>query len=181
MKIGFTGTREGLSARQAENLRDLIEWLKPTEVHHGGCIGADHGFHEIVLACTAAHIYVHPGLVADRLRVKYTSSARVTVIFPAKPPLVRNRAIMDCGMDTSIACPGGMTEEQRSGTWSTIRYVKKANDGRLVILFPDGSHDGLLRLCAELEHAPVTIPRRWCGCGDELKPHETEMCWRCED
>lgn len=155
MKVGFTGTRDGLTARQAENLRDLIEWLKPTEVHHGGCVGADHDFHEIVLARTDAHIYVHPGLVADRWRMKYTPSARVT-IFPAKPPLVRNRAIMDCGMDASIGCPGGMVEELRSGTWSTIRYVRKADDGRLVILFPDGTHDGLSRLCSELDRDPMT-------------------------
>jgi hypothetical protein len=59
------------------------------------------------------------------------------LIWPAKPPLERNHDIVDQA-DVMIATPRTMQEEQRSGTWATIRYARKK--GReLHIIWPDGT------------------------------------------
>ena len=60
------------------------------------------------------------------------------------PYLVRNRAIVAEGIDGLIAAPKGWVEEQRSGTWATIRYARQAGR-RIWIVRPDGA--------VRLEHA----------------------------
>ena len=42
MKIGFTGTRHGMTPQQIEALNALLPVADPTaEFHHGDCLGAD--------------------------------------------------------------------------------------------------------------------------------------------
>lgn len=53
------------------------------------------------------------------------------------PFLVRNHAIVDEGVDGLIAAPSGWVEEQRSGTWATVRYARKLGR-RIWIVLPDG-------------------------------------------
>ena len=48
MKIGFTGTQNGMSEKQKKVLFNLIESFPYAEYHHGDCIGADANFHTIV-------------------------------------------------------------------------------------------------------------------------------------
>lgn len=52
------------------------------------------------------------------------------------PYLARNCVIVD-EADILLACPKG-PEEQRSGTWATVRYARKQNK-RIVIVYPDGT------------------------------------------
>lgn len=139
MRIGFTGTREGMTAAQRDSLNDLLEQHQPAEVHHGECQGADAQFHEQAFCGTAANIIIHPP-TDDRYRA-YCVGSRITKM-PPKPYLERNHDIVNA-CDLLIACPKG-PEEQRSGTWATIRFARKV--GRPVtiiwpngIIFPDGS------------------------------------------
>lgn len=142
MKIGFTGTREGMTDNQKSAFGT---WLYDqffygpqtmTEFHHGACVGADE------LAANIIHeespmprpvIHAHSsnlkGMTSD-LAMKVSA-----VKHPAKPPLDRNRDIVDT-CEVLVACPKG-PEEMRSGTWATVRYARKRGR-RVVIFWPDG-------------------------------------------
>jgi hypothetical protein len=39
MRMGSTGTREGMSDRQKETLLKVLAEYKPAEFHHGDCVG----------------------------------------------------------------------------------------------------------------------------------------------
>lgn len=53
-----------------------------------------------------------------------------------RPYLIRNQVIVEA-TDVLIAMPNG-EEKLRSGTWSTIRYAKRAGK-KVYILMPDGT------------------------------------------
>lgn len=132
MRVGFTGTRRGMTeAQRTELLRLLREWL-PTEFHHGACIGADAEAHEVVRlvkegrpAHTVPKIVVHP-CGSKTQRAHCPGAFEVLNVLP---PLVRNRRIVDA-VDVLVAAPAG-PEVQRSGTWATVRYARKV--GRKVV------------------------------------------------
>jgi hypothetical protein len=133
-RLGFTGTRRGMTGAQLDAVDKLIVAMtdddKRTEFHHGGCVGADMDFH--MIANEYGPVIVHPGpdgpLCAKGLR-------GCPIWLPAKSYLARNRDIVDA-CDLLIAAPHG-PEEQRSGTWSTVRYARKV--GRpVVVVWPDG-------------------------------------------
>ena len=61
MRIGLTGTREGMTEQQKRSLIQLLAEYRPTEFHHGDCVGADAEAHTIVQQhCTTARIVIHP-------------------------------------------------------------------------------------------------------------------------
>ncbi len=52
MKVGFTGTRKGMTEFQKTEVRRLLtEYMhgRDMEAHHGDCIGADTDFHNICI------------------------------------------------------------------------------------------------------------------------------------
>ncbi len=128
MKIGFTGTREGMSERQRIDFTRLIQGLLPSEFYHGDCIGADAEAHNIVKNVTRSNIHIHP---------PNDGSKRACLIgdfnYPPKPYLERNKDIVKA-CDLLIACPKGRYEENRSGTWSTVRYARKINKPMIILL-----------------------------------------------
>jgi hypothetical protein len=139
MKIGFTGTREGMTARQ---WRQLAHWIEEAawpgseikEAHHGACVGADSEFVLAVMDKVCCPIHAHPSNIdamTDR-RALDVSEVRNNPL----PPLDRNRNIVDA-VDVLLAGPKG-PEELRSGTWSTVRYARKQGK-RVVIFWPDGT------------------------------------------
>jgi outer membrane protein insertion porin family len=72
----------------------------------------------------------------QELKRQYLSRGKYAVVITTTvTPLDRNRAIVD-SCDVLIACPKG-PEEQRSGTWATVRYARKQKK-RIVIIWPDG-------------------------------------------
>lgn len=129
MKIGFTGTRKGMSDTQRSLLEEALRWLmditdaaagewavsKVPEFHHGAAAGAD----------TEA-----AGLAR---RVGYQG-----VRYPATKgqELARNREIVAV-IDVLIAAPLQDREIRRSGTWATIRYMLAAR--KPVIMLPRGN------------------------------------------
>lgn len=139
MNIGFTGTREGMTEPQSDALYTWVEdfgWWD--EFHHGACVGADYEasvvFFQLRQNRPSQEIHAHPSNLRAMTHRFSVDSADVR--HPPKPPLNRNRDIVDC-CDILLACPKG-PEEQRSGTWATIRYARKQRK-RVVIFWPDGS------------------------------------------
>lgn len=134
--VGFTGTRRGMTFVQRRRLRDDVLWpMQPSDFDHGDCIGSDAQSHPIAILC-GAKIHLRPSLVTS-LRAFCEIRTGVDTFYSPKPPLVRNRDIVDASK-VLIATPGEMTEQLRSGTWSTIRYARK-HGRRVIIIFPDGS------------------------------------------
>lgn len=139
MKVGFTGTRDGMTDEQR---RAFIAWAKTagaTEFHHGCCLGADADAVDVFLS--AADLgFSRPLIVAHQPAKKaMLSDESLWSSDVMKPPLdylVRNRNIVD-DSDILVACPKG-PEEQRSGTWSTVRYARKQGK-RVLIFWPDGN------------------------------------------
>lgn len=132
MKIGFTGTRHGLTEPQWTALWHLLGELNGGfEFHHGDCVGAD--------AAAAAmarqrgyHVAAHPP-TDWRLRAVTPSHE----YREAKPFLERNRDIVD-ETELLIGCPAEPTEQRRGGTWHTIRYARRLGR-RVVVINPDGT------------------------------------------
>lgn len=121
MKVGFTGTREGMSVAQMTQMNYLLAVLKHAdqavgrtpEFHHGGAEGAD------TQAARAAQ-----------------SGGYQTLVYEAgADPLRRNRDIVN-EVDVLIAAPRTDKEELRSGTWATVRYARAA--GKPVVMLSRG-------------------------------------------
>jgi hypothetical protein len=135
MSIGFTGTRHGMTEVQRGEVMFLTAMFagiakRFTRARHGMCIGADEEFHRIARSCGYA-IDGHPCNIS-RLR----ADCHVDTLHPSKSPLVRNADIVDAST-VMIAAPYEATEQQRGGTWTTIRMARKA--GRpLAIVLPSG-------------------------------------------
>ena len=130
MRVGFTGTREGMTAPQRATLHKLLLEFEGGEFHHGDCLGADAEAHDI-----AAELYttvIHPPLRATCRAFKSGN-----VVLQKQDYLERNKDIVD-NTALLIAAPKTLREEHRSGTWSTVRYARK-NDKQVIIIYPDGS------------------------------------------
>lgn len=120
MKIGFSGTQFGMTAGQKLQLTRLLVELRPTEFHHGDCVGADKQAHELVRALPfKVKIVGHPPLNQTK-----QAGCKCDEYFPRDEYLARNRAIVDA-TDWLVITPKTATEELRSGTWSTWRYAQK--------------------------------------------------------
>ena len=133
MKIGFTGTRKGLTQEQKLKLIYLQNKRSPIEFHHGDCIGADYDSDLIIrkINKTKLNIIIHPPNISTKR--KYCSSQ---FIREPKPYLERNKDIVN-ETDLLIACPKSDKEELRSGTWATIRYARKVGK-KIIIILPNG-------------------------------------------
>lgn len=126
MRIGFTGTRYGMSTRQKLELRKKLAGA--TEFHHGDCVGADAEADEIARDLDVG-VVIHPP--EDPKQRAFCRQPGDLILRP-KPYLDRNKDIVN-SVDLLIAAPRTMEEEVRSGTWSTIRYARRINK-QLVIL-----------------------------------------------
>lgn len=131
MKLGMTGSRNGISEKAQETLKTFIKNSNIIEVHHGDCIGADRQFHDIATEYKIKTVIQPPKISSMR------AFCRGDIILQVKDYLERNRNIVD-NTEILIAFPRCNKEELRSGTWSTIRYAHKKNK-KVVIVYPDGS------------------------------------------
>lgn len=133
-KVGFTGTRQDTTPAQFRALCMWVTGRSFAEFYHGCCVGADadafDAFHE---HAKGVRIVAHPP--TNHSLVSLTSKTFSDEVRPALPYLDRNRAIVDA-CDVLVACPKG-PEEQRSGTWFTVRYARRQGKP-VVIVWPDG-------------------------------------------
>lgn len=133
MKIGFTGTRTGMTQPQRVIFIELTK--NCTEFHHGCCVGADETAGMLILTCllVPARVILHPPIITHHMgKDCYGDEVR-----PAKSFHVRDRDIVD-ETEMLIATPKGFVEELRSGTWTTIRYARKVKKP-IFIIQPDGN------------------------------------------
>lgn len=139
-RIGFTGTREGMTENQKIFLEAYFKIVKSLQeadfcFHHGDCIGADEQAHRILYDNIGGRlIYLHPPH-NDKLRAKLDSEC--SYVYPTRQYLERNHDIVDA-TDYLIAAPKEAEETTKSGTWATIRYAKKQKKN-VIIVRPDGS------------------------------------------
>ena len=117
MRIGFTGTSQGMTERQKIGLSDLLSSYVAAILHHGDAIGADAEAHDIAIELGFA-VVIQPAVETQRA---FKTAADIRA---AKPYLVRNKDIV---RETAllIAAPAEPVEQLRSGTWSTVRYARR--------------------------------------------------------
>lgn len=130
MNIGFTGTREGMNAKQAKFVWDLLLVLQNEtqfNIHHGDCIGSDEQFHSMAVQL-GADIYIHPP--ENRILRAFCSPSKI--IFPVKPYLERDKDIVQSS-DLLIATPKEQYQQIRSGTWFTYKWAQKMSIPTLVV------------------------------------------------
>lgn len=137
MRLGFTGTQDGMTPLQMNALGQYLDITRPEEVHHGMCIGADEELdHMLGYYSWPTKIVGHPGVDYVGLPSKRGNTNPDLVLSPF-PYIVRNHNIVN-KTEALWATPRGMLEERRSGTWATIRYAKKI-DRPVIIFYPDGT------------------------------------------
>jgi hypothetical protein len=137
MKLGFTGTRDGMTPMQLLKVALFIAEHYITESHSGDCSGSDREFYDLITLANAnknfqkiktfGHV---PNIKAHRAFCKYDIQ-----LIP-KPYLERNHDIVN-NCDFLIAAPKEKEEQLRSGTWSTVRFSKKVKKKGMIV-FPDG-------------------------------------------
>lgn len=135
MSLGFTGTQIGLSHKQKDTLRHILKKFRHLEIklRHGDCIGAD------AEANTIAREEGFKTVAHPPTNDKKRAFCEVDKTLPEKDYLVRNHDIVNCSK-LLIACPRGIQETVRSGTWATVRYARKVGKDIIIIYF-----DGTIR------------------------------------
>lgn len=132
MKIGFTGTQQGMTGLQRVTVLYLFGTHTIDTLHHGDCVGADQQAHRMALEMHA-RVVVHPP--DDHRKRGWAKGAHET-----RPPLGyldRNRRIVE-NCDLLIATPATDREVLRSGTWATVRYARRCKRPVYVVR-PDGT------------------------------------------
>lgn len=138
MKVGFTGTRQGMTDAQHDTLEtiltDLYKGLGVREWHDGDCVGADDEARLMVGSWPGVYIHSHP---CNLFRQRAYNECDFE--HEELPPLQRNKVIVD-SVDVMIATPSSTEEQFRgSGTWATIRHARRTKT-RLFIIWPDGTY-----------------------------------------
>lgn len=148
MTLGFTGTRKGMTQRQRDTVLYLFRELQLTELHHGGERHADSEAHRLALALGVS-VHVHPG---PAFKLSHDCLG-ADIVYEHKPNLTRNKDIVTMGVDGLVAAPRDRQEEQRSGTWATVRYARKEKR-RIWHVYPDGTFK---EEQGEWLHAPTPV------------------------
>lgn len=132
-RLGFTGTRKGMTEIQGTVFTGWVITNHPDEFHDGDCDGSDEEAHNIVRASLPlCRMIGHP---PDN--DKHRAGCKYDMNFMPKPYLERNRDIVQ-DVDSMVAIPDTMEEKKRGGTWYTIRYARE-QDRKLTIIYPDGT------------------------------------------
>lgn len=124
MNVGFTGTQKGMTVKQAAGVTALLKLFRAAttdtpQFHFGWCIGADDEA-AMIAGNLGYTLIAHPG--NDRSK---RGGIAPSVALGECPNLTRNGNIVHM-TNVLIAAPLLNQEEQRSGTWSTVRRARKA-------------------------------------------------------
>jgi hypothetical protein len=132
MRVGFTGTRHGMSAAQLDQLGFVLGLLmmsspRPIMFDHGDGPGVDGRPSADAQAAQLAERY---GFVPAPHPVEQAENETW-----ASAALRRDRVIA-ATCDVLVAAPRRDAEEVRSGTWATVRYAREA--GKPVVMLSRG-------------------------------------------
>lgn len=135
MKVGVTGTRQGMTEAQKTSLAELFRtWLPPDELHHGDCVGADVQAAAVALEVNPkCKVVAHPP-DRDTYRGFFDRNAET---LPVREYLTRNRDVTDA-CAALVVLPKESKEQKRGGTWYTHAYAVRRKK-RVVVVWPDGS------------------------------------------
>ena len=139
MRIGFTGTRKGMNYIQSLKLQEMLrfDYDNVTEFHHGDCVGCDDNFDQLArYHLGETLIVIHPPK-SVKYRAFCDRRDGNTRVEQEYGYLERNRHIVDSS-DVLIAVPNSFEEQERSGTWMTVRYARKRHKP-VVVIFSDGT------------------------------------------
>ena len=135
MKVGFTGTQDGMTDDQVTLIVEIVsELTEMAEMHHGDCIGADEQFFTIVRTLLP-DVQITGHLPEDESKRAFCES---DVECKPLPYLDRNKNIV-AEADVLFVIPKGSNETLRSGTWATVRHARKVGVPRAII-WPDGKY-----------------------------------------
>ena len=129
VKIGFTGTRNGMNKEQIKELENIIKSKQLDEFHHGMCVGSDQQAHDVVKK-EKIKIVGHPPTYK-----KFQAKLDCNIVMKPHEYLRRNKNIVD-ETEILIATPD-KKECITSGTWSTIRYARKQHK-KIYIIHKNG-------------------------------------------
>jgi len=137
MKVGFTGTRQGMTEAQKISLHQLLLDLGATSLHHGDCLGADAEAHTVAQEL-GLYIVIHPP--KDGIHRALCQGAHETR--EPKTYFARNRAISD---ETDCLIGASVTDHPlpNGGTWYTIDY--NADTKEPYVIWPNGTVSRLPR------------------------------------
>lgn len=130
MKVGITGTREGMNEYQFEQVQTFLKdrYREGAEFHHGDCVGVD--AEAATLAQQLGYRVVnHPGPNHDGLRAYIAGDE----IREPQSHFKRNRSIVD-SCDFLLVVPLQNKHQPRGGTWYTYDYAVKKNKQLKLIL-----------------------------------------------
>ncbi len=133
MRIGITGTRQGMSSMQMLGCSLVLGKFDPEWVIHGAAIGVDTEAHSIAGSLRIRR-HVWPSNMPD-MTGDCPIESRDKIETPHYP-LDRNHDIVD-GSHVLLAFPNSREETLRSGTWATIRYALRVWKPT-VIFYPTG-------------------------------------------
>jgi hypothetical protein len=132
VSVGFTGTRDGMTASQSRVTLEVLQEVQPQQAHHGDCIGADTDFHRLIRDyLTGVMIIGHPPK-----EQRNRAFNGFDIMREPKDYHVRDKDIV-YESQLLIATPKG-EEYVRSGTWTTIRFARERMSA-IKIIWPDGS------------------------------------------
>jgi hypothetical protein len=136
MKIGFTGTRKGMTDYQKSAVADLLHHFKtttanPIYAYHGCAVGADRQFNDLLKAENFKSLRIE-GYPGDQSQY-WWGRKNCDLVYTPKQYHYRNKIIARI-CDVLIACPETV-EELHSGTWSTVWYARRKSK-TICIVYP---------------------------------------------
>lgn len=130
IRVGFTGTRHGMSPTQIEAVVMIMKRVASIGMvlaRHGDCVGADEDFHDIARS-VSAFVEIHPGSSSAMRGHSCADRTRAPSGF-----LERNRRIVDLSA-LVIATPFEPTHRDRGGTWYTVDHALKCKKPLALVL-----------------------------------------------
>lgn len=120
MKVGFTGTRDGMNDFQKQKFIECLQELCISEFHHGDCVGADSDAHDIIRTLyPSVKIVIHPPIENGQRAYKMGDEILLEYSY-----LERDRNIVDI-TEFLIGAPLVNDIKSFGGTWYTLRYAMK--------------------------------------------------------